>query len=155
MYSRRYGRPPIDPVVMVKYLLVGFLCGIPSERQIEQIHENVVSITSCRGGLRLSCTRDCGACSMRQKCLGKHVPERRLERSYFTKPDWSDETESHHSVCRQALVKRLIWCEGTFSAQKRRHNLRQIFRRGLEAAEDHCLLSDAALNLKRMIKSLE
>ena len=23
--SRRYGRPPIDPVVMVKYLLLGFL----------------------------------------------------------------------------------------------------------------------------------
>ena len=35
LYSRRYGRPPIDPVVLVKYLLVGFLYGIPSERQIE------------------------------------------------------------------------------------------------------------------------
>ena len=34
LYSRRYGRPPIDPVVLVKYLLVGFLYGIPSERQI-------------------------------------------------------------------------------------------------------------------------
>ncbi len=32
LYSRKYGRPPIDPVVMVKYLLVGFLYGIPSER---------------------------------------------------------------------------------------------------------------------------
>ena len=36
LYSRRYGRPPINPVVLVKYLLVGFLYGIPSERQIEQ-----------------------------------------------------------------------------------------------------------------------
>ena len=35
LYSRRYGRAPIDPVVMVKYLLLGFLYGIPSERQIE------------------------------------------------------------------------------------------------------------------------
>lgn len=35
LYNRRYGRPPIDPVVMVKYLLVSFLYGIPSERQIE------------------------------------------------------------------------------------------------------------------------
>ena len=34
LYSRRYGRPPIDPVVMVEYLLL-FLCGIPSGRQIE------------------------------------------------------------------------------------------------------------------------
>ena len=36
LYSRKYGRPPIDPVVIVKYLLVGFIYGIPSERQIEE-----------------------------------------------------------------------------------------------------------------------
>lgn len=36
LYNRRLGRPPIDPVVLVKYLLVGYLYGIPSERQIEQ-----------------------------------------------------------------------------------------------------------------------
>nr|WP_325205096.1 transposase [uncultured Oscillibacter sp.] len=35
LYSRRYGQPPIDPVMMVKYLLLGFLYGIPLERQIE------------------------------------------------------------------------------------------------------------------------
>lgn len=27
LYSRKFGRPPIDPVVIVKYLLVGFLYG--------------------------------------------------------------------------------------------------------------------------------
>ena len=36
LYSKKYGRPAIDPVVIVKYLLVGFLYGIPSERQIER-----------------------------------------------------------------------------------------------------------------------
>ena len=36
LYSKKYGRPAIDPVVIVKYLLVGFLCGIPSEREIER-----------------------------------------------------------------------------------------------------------------------
>ncbi len=36
LYSRRYGHPPIAPVAIVKYLLVGFLYGIPSERQIEE-----------------------------------------------------------------------------------------------------------------------
>ena len=36
LYNRRYGCPPIAPVVLVKYLLVGYLYGIPSERQIEQ-----------------------------------------------------------------------------------------------------------------------
>lgn len=36
LYNRKHGRPPIDPVMIVKYLLVGFLYGIPSERQVEQ-----------------------------------------------------------------------------------------------------------------------
>ena len=34
-------------------------------------------------------------------------------------------------------------------------NLTRVLRRGLEAAEDHCLLSAVALNLKRMIKCLK
>ena len=53
---------------------------------------------------------------------------------------------------REALKLRQVWCEGSFSAQKREHNLARVLRRGLEAAEDHCLLSATALNLKRMIK---
>ena len=36
LYSKKLGRQPIDPVIIVKYLLVGFLYGIPSERQIER-----------------------------------------------------------------------------------------------------------------------
>ena len=36
LYNRKYGRPAIDPVVLVKYLLLGYLYGIPSERQIEE-----------------------------------------------------------------------------------------------------------------------
>ena len=53
---------------------------------------------------------------------------------------------------REALKLRHVWCEGSFSAQKREHNLARVLRRGSEAAEDHCLLSATALNLKRMIK---
>lgn len=36
LYSKKYGCPTINPVIIVKYLLVGFLYGIPSERQIER-----------------------------------------------------------------------------------------------------------------------
>ena len=35
LYSKKYGRLPIDPVILMKYLLVSFLYGIPSEWQIE------------------------------------------------------------------------------------------------------------------------
>ena len=36
LYSHITGRPSIDPVVLIKYLLIGFLYGIESERRIEQ-----------------------------------------------------------------------------------------------------------------------
>jgi hypothetical protein len=40
-YCAKNGRPSVDPIVVVKYLLIGFLRGIPSERRIEeQINEN-------------------------------------------------------------------------------------------------------------------
>ena len=34
--AKKYGRPAIAPVVIVKYLQAGFLYGISSERQIER-----------------------------------------------------------------------------------------------------------------------
>ena len=36
LYCPDNGRPGIDPVVLVKYLPVGYLYGIESERRIEQ-----------------------------------------------------------------------------------------------------------------------
>lgn len=35
-YCSNNGRPSVDPVILVKYILIGFLYGIPSERRIEQ-----------------------------------------------------------------------------------------------------------------------
>lgn len=45
-----------------------------------------------------------------------------------------------------------IWCEGSFAAQNREHNLTRILCRE-EAAEDHCLFSATVINLKRMIRA--
>ena len=36
LYSADNGRPGTDPVLLVKYLLVGYLYGIESEREIER-----------------------------------------------------------------------------------------------------------------------
>lgn len=49
LYSRKCGRPPIDLVVLVKYLLVGFLYGIPSERQTEQRIQTDVALRGYLG----------------------------------------------------------------------------------------------------------
>ena len=43
----------------------------------------------------------------------------------------------HTPIHKRILLLRQIWCEGSFAAQKWIHNLRRLFRRGLEAAEDH------------------
>jgi len=41
-YCENNGRPPIDPIVLFKMMLIGYLFGIRSERQLEkEIHVNV------------------------------------------------------------------------------------------------------------------
>ena len=42
MYCHNNGRPSIDPAVLIKFLLIGFLYGINSERRIsEEIQVNM------------------------------------------------------------------------------------------------------------------
>lgn len=98
--------------------------------------------------------RDCQSCPLREKCLSPEDKRgaRKLERSYFAAERCGNLAHQDDPDYRTALKKRQIWCEGTFAAQKWGHNLTRLLRRGIEAAEDHCLLSATALNLKRMIK---
>lgn len=47
---------------------------------------------------------------------------------------------------------RKIWAEGTFAVLKREHKLNKIQKRGLQKATEECLLSETALNLKRLVR---
>ena len=98
--------------------------------------------------------RDCALCPLRDKCLREDDKRgaRKVSVSYFAADRQRNLERRYSPEYRDALKLRQVWCEGSFSAQKREHNLARILRRGLEAAEDHCLLSATALNLKRMIK---
>ena len=100
--------------------------------------------------------KGCGSCPLRQKCLNEtdKAGARKLQDSYFKPVVQQHFSRRWQPEYREALKQRQIWCEGTFAAQKWGHNLTRLFRRGLEAAEDHCLLSAVALNLKRMIRCL-
>ena len=96
----------------------------------------------------------CRACPNHNKCLAPSQKSRKIQVNIF-----QSIVDKHHEAdgspeYDSALRKRQIWCEGTFAAQKARHNLRGLFRRGLKAAEEHCLLSATALNLKRMVMCL-
>ena len=88
-----------------------------------------------------------------EKCLSANDRQgaRKLSDSYFKPSVQRHLSRWKEPDYKQALKQRQIWCEGTFAIQKRCHNLTRVLRRGLEAAEDHCLLSATALNLRRMI----
>ena len=96
----------------------------------------------------------CRDCPMLEKCVSDSHRSRTIRVNIFegavTRQREMDETPTH----RRILALRQIWCEGSFAAQKWGHNLRRLFRRGKEAAEDHCLLSATALNIKRMVRCL-
>lgn len=98
----------------------------------------------------------CRPCPLRASCLSKSNKRgaRKLLDSYFRPAVRRDLARQDEPEYMDALRKRQIWCEGTFAAQKWGHNLMRVLRWGLEAAEDHCLLSATALNLKRMIKCM-
>ena len=99
-------------------------------------------------------TKDCKACLVREKCLAPSQGCRKIQVNIFDKVVRQNHVGDGSPEHKSVLALRQIWCEGTFAAQKARHNLRKLYRRGLEAAEDHCLLSASAINLKRMIKNL-
>ena len=98
--------------------------------------------------------KDCASCPIKDKCLSASQPCRRIQINIFEEAVKRNHAGDGTPEHQMALDLRQIWCEGRFAAQKARHNLRQIFRRGLEAAETHCLLSATALNLKRMVKCM-
>ena len=99
--------------------------------------------------------KDCAACPMVSRCVSPNQKSRAVRVNIFEeslKRCQARKGTAHHTYI---LRLRQIWCEGSFAAQKARHNLRSLYRRGLEAAESHCLLSAMALNLKRMVNCLE
>ena len=97
---------------------------------------------------------DCQACPLYSQCVASSHYSRTLRVNIFEAAAKRQQSGGRHSERRHILNLRQIWCEGAFAAQKARHNLRQLFRRGIEAAEDHCLLSATAFNLKRMVRCL-
>jgi len=98
--------------------------------------------------------RDCKVCQHRAKCLAPSQASRRVQVNIFEDAIRRNHKRDGTARHKQVLDLRQISCEGTFAAQKERHNLRRTFRRGLQAVEDHCLLSATAMNLKRMVKCL-
>jgi transposase len=97
-------------------------------------------------------TKVCNFCPTREKCLAPSQKSRKIQVNIFQHIVDKHHADDGSAEYNDALKKRQIWCESTFAIQKSRHNLKQLFRRGLRAAADHCFLSACAVNLKRLIK---
>jgi len=99
-------------------------------------------------------SRDCDKCLLRDKCLAQSQKCRKMQVSIFDEAFRRSHEKDGTPEHKRVLDLRQIWCEGTFAAQKARHNMTRLYRRGLQAAEEHCLMSAMAINLKRMVKCM-
>ena len=127
-----------------------YLCPNGKELHPKNLHRSASGLT----WEYLAKREDCENCPPQEKCLRENDRRgpRKLEDSYFRPSVQWHLKKQNDPEYWAALLKRQIWCEGSFAAQERGHNLTRVLRRGLAAAGDHCLLSATALNLKRLIK---
>ena len=98
---------------------------------------------------------DCNSCPCRQNCCSNPSHPRRITRHLHEAMRQKQSMNIGTPEYYTAIRLRKIWCEGNFSHQKERHNLKRTRKRGIEKVTEQCLLSACALNLKRLVKYLE
>ncbi len=127
-----------------------FVCPMGKQLTLRSLERESFNI--CR--IYRADRKDCKVCPMLSRCVSDSHRSRAIRMNIFEDAVKRQREKDDTPIHKHILNLRQIWCEGSFAAQKWKHNLRRLFRRGLEAAEDHCLLSATALNLKRMVKCL-
>lgn len=96
----------------------------------------------------------CRLCPNRSRCLAPGTNARSISVNIFKNIVDKHRSSIGSEEYNAAMRIRRILCEGTFGIQKAKHNLGQLLRRGIDAAETHCLLSATAMNLRRMVKCM-
>lgn len=94
---------------------------------------------------------DCKECPHKNHCIGNSKNPRNVDRSLHEEARSVQRKNLNSPEYNAAMRLRQIWCEGNFSHQKERHNLRRTRKRGIERVTEQCLLSACALNLKRLV----
>ena len=94
---------------------------------------------------------DCKECPHKNQCIGNSKNPRNVDRSLHEEARRVQRKNLNSPEYNAAMRLRQIWCEGNFSHQKERHNLRRTRKRGIERVTEQCLLSACALNLKRLV----
>ena len=96
----------------------------------------------------------CQKCTSRKTCFDTTGVRRRILASSCYPAFYRGHLRVNTPEYLCMMRKRKIWVEGSFAAMKREHNLLKIRKRGILAANEECLLSAMALNLKRMAKAI-
>src|SRR5271155_2124980 len=81
-YYPGIGRPSIDPVLMIRMLIVGYVFAIRSERALCREVQVTGTIHNGETLLYRASTHDCGPCPLKSKCCPK-APERKIPRSIY------------------------------------------------------------------------
>lgn len=100
-------------------------------------------------------SKDCMNCPYREQCIGSSAKMRMIERNMHEEAREKQRKNVGTPEYYRLMRLRKIWCEGNFSHQKERHNLRRTRKWGIGKLTEQCLLSACALNLKRMVKCLK
>ena len=101
----------------------------------------------------MAARKDCQNCPCKKKCIGDSKNFRMIERRLHEEARQAQMKNLYTADYYAALRLRSIWCEGNFSHQKARHNLRRTYKRGIERVTEQCLLSACAMNLIRLVKA--
>ncbi|SEB61034.1 IS1182 family transposase [Paenibacillus sp. GP183] len=96
--------------------------------------------------------KDCKQCPLRSSCFGKTGGQKKIERPLFQEARERKVARTQTNVYRDVQKARRVWCEGSFGTMKRCHNLTFTYKKGIQSATEHCLLSALALNIKRYVK---
>lgn len=128
-----------------------FICPAGKQLTLKSLEREEFNICRVYRGER----KECRDCPMFSRCVSPSQKSRTIRVNIFEEAAKRCHEKRGTALHSYIIGLRQIWCEGSFAAQKARHNLRSLYRRGLEAAETHCLLSAMALNMKRMVKYLK
>ena len=127
-----------------------FICPNEKTLKLNRLNRNAIQVSY----EYISTLSDCKNCPFKEKCISGKGTRKRIQVNIFEEAVRKQHEKDGSKRHQNALRLRQIWSEGSFAAQKARHNLKFLYRRGIEAAEEQCLLSATALNLKRMIKAM-
>src|SRR3989454_11550433 len=159
-YYPKMGRPSIDPELMIRMLIVGYVFAIRSERMLcREVKVNLAYRWFCGLSIEDSIPdhsafsrADCGPCPLKAKCCPK-APWRKIPCSIYEDARAAARALANTQAFEQSRRDRKR-VEMLFAHLKRILKLGRLRLRGPCGAQDEFTLAAIAQNLRRLAKLL-